>query len=267
MDPYKITSGAGFSLDDFSANDRQVFAGKKSAGVKTLKALRKELAELQHLLWAQHTNKLLLVLQAMDTGGKDGTIRNVFRGVNPQGVRVANFKVPTSTELGHDYLWRVHRRTPGNGEIVVFNRSHYEDVLIVRVLSLVPGDHWSKRYQHIVDFERRLADEGTTIVKIYLNISKEEQARRLQDRLDDPTKHWKFNIGDLKHRELWDQYMEAYSDCIAKTATPTAPWYVVPADTNWYRNIIVTQILVDTLKALSMTFPDPDDGLENVVIS
>jgi PPK2 family polyphosphate:nucleotide phosphotransferase len=266
VDQYKVTSGIDFSLDSYTADDTSGFTGTKAEAKRHLKALRKELAELQFLLWAEDKHKLLVVLQAMDTGGKDGTIRNVFKGVNPQGVWVANFKAPTDEELAHDYLWRVHPHTPGNGEIAVFNRSHYEDVLVVRVLELISRERWSRRYGHIVDFEKRLADEGTTIVKIYLNISREEQATRLQARLDDPERNWKFNAGDLDHRKLWDQYMEAFQDAIAATATASAPWYVVPANAKWYRNIVVAQILVDTLKALAMKFPDPEDGLDSVVI-
>lgn len=266
MDRYKVTGAAGFSLAGFPPDDTSAYGGSKADGKKHLKDLRKELAELQFLLWAEDKHKLLVVLQAMDTGGKDGTIRNVFRGVNPQGVWVANFKAPTSEELAHDYLWRVHSHTPGNGEITVFNRSHYEDVLVVRVLGLVPEERWEKRYEHIVAFEQRLADEGTTIVKIYLNISKDEQAARLQARLDDPERNWKFNAADLEHRKLWDRYMTAYEAAIARTATETAPWYVVPANAKWHRNIVVAQILVDTLKSLAMSFPDPEEGLASIVI-
>ncbi len=266
MDQYRVTSAAGFSLAQFSPGDTSAFEGSRDEAKKHLKNLRKELAELQFLLWAEDKHKLLVVLQAMDTGGKDGTIRNVFKGVNPQGVWVTNFKAPTAQELAHDYLWRVHPHAPGNGEIVVFNRSHYEDVLVVRVLDLVPSQRWGRRYDHIVDFEQRLVDEGTTIVKIYLNISKDEQAGRLQARLDDPERNWKFNAGDLDHRKLWDEYMAAYEDAIARTATATAPWYVVPANAKWHRNIVVTQILVDTLKALDMKFPEPEAGLDTIVI-
>jgi len=266
VDQYKVTSAAGFSLAQFSPGDTSAFEGSRDEAKKHLKNLRKELAELQFLLWAEDKHKLLVVLQAMDTGGKDGTIRNVFKGVNPQGVWVTNFKAPTAEELAHDYLWRVHPHAPGNGEIVVFNRSHYEDVLVVRVLDLVPSQRWERRYGHIVDFEQRLVDEGTTIVKIYLNISKDEQAARLQARLDDPERNWKFNAADLDHRKLWDQYMAAYEDAITRTATATAPWYVVPANAKWHRNIVVTQILVDTLKALDMKFPEPEAGLDTIVI-
>ena len=190
----------------------------------------------------------------------------MFSGVNPQGVRVTNFKAPTERELEHDYLWRVHPHTPGNGEIAVFNRSHYEDVLIVRVLDLVPEERWRRRYGHVHEFERLLADEGTTIVKLYLHISKEEQAERLQDRLDTPHKLWKFNKGDLEHRALWGEYMNAFGAMLEETSTEYAPWYIIPANRKWYRNYVIGSILVDTLERLNMEFPEPEEGLDEVVI-
>ena len=202
----------------------------------------------------------------MDTGGKDGTIRNVFSGVNPQGIDVYNFKKPTSEELSHDYLWRIHDHTPGSGTLAVFNRSHYEDVLVVRVLGLVPEERWQRRYEHINAFERMLADEGTTILKFYLHISPEEQAERLQARLDDQTKNWKFNTGDLDHRRLWPEYMRAYEAALAMTSTEHAPWYVVPANRKWYRNIVVAKTIVDTLESLHMSYPEPEAEFDDVVI-
>ncbi len=266
MDAYRIAPGSEVDLSHWDPDDASGFAGGKKDGVKHLRHLRTRLAELQRLLWADDRHKLLVVLQAMDTGGKDGTIRKVLEGVNPQGVTVANFKAPTPEELAHDYLWRIHEHTPGNGEIVVFNRSHYEDVLVVRVLNLVPESRWRPRYQQILDFERMLTDEGTTIVKLYLHISKDEQAARLQARLDDPAKRWKFNAGDLEHRELWHDYMAAFEEAIATTSTDRAPWYVVPANKKWYRNIVVAQILVDTLEALNLRYPPPDDDLDTITI-
>jgi len=239
----------------------------KRSGRKHLEELRIRLAELQQLLWADGRHRLLVVLQAMDTGGKDGTIRNVFAGVNPQGVRVANFKAPTSEELAHDYLWRIHEETPAAGQIVVFNRSHYEDVLVVRVLGLVPQERWERRYAHINAFEQQLADEGTTIVKFYLHISKEEQAERLRARIEDPTKQWKFRIADLDHRKLWDDYMAAFETALSSTSTPHAPWYVVPANRKWYRDLIVAETLVATLEGLDLRYPAPEEGIEDVVIT
>ncbi|NLE83521.1 MAG: polyphosphate kinase 2 family protein, partial [Chloroflexi bacterium] len=199
----------------------------------------------------------------MDTAGKDGVIRKVFGGVNPQGVRVAPFKVPSSLELSHDYLWRVHAQTPKKGEIVIFNRSHYEDVLPVRVLNLMPEEVWSKRYHHINEFERLLVDEGTVILKFYLNIDLQEQAERFLDRLEEPDKHWKFNPGDLEDRKLWDSYMEAYEDLLNKTSTEWAPWYVIPSNKKWYRNLLAATIVRDTLLDMKMEFPAPPPDLDH----
>jgi PPK2 family polyphosphate:nucleotide phosphotransferase len=202
----------------------------------------------------------------MDTGGKDGVIRAVFDGVNPAGVRVASFKVPTPEELSHDYLWRIHKQTPGKGEIVIFNRSHYEDVLVVRVHNLVPKETWRKRFDHINNFEKLLSDEGTTILKFFLHISKDEQKERLQERLDIPEKQWKFSAGDLKERLLWDEYQNAYEDVLNKTSTKYAPWHIIPANRNWYRNWLISSIIVDTLKSFKMKFPQPEQNLSEIKI-
>ena len=207
-------------------------------------------------MYAEHKRKVLIVLQGIDTSGKDSTIRHVFGDVNPQGTKVANFKVPTEKELDHDYLWRVHPHTPGKGEIVIFNRSHYEDVLVVRVHGLVPEKVWKRRYDHINEFERLLAEEGTTILKFFLNVSEEEQARRFLARLDQPEKRWKFNPGDLEEREYWDDYTKAYEDMLCKTSTDWAPWYVIPSDRKWYRNLVVASVIVKTLQNLDMQFPE-----------
>lgn len=267
MDKYRIKPGQQVDLSKWDPADESEFDGSRKDGEKYQKTLRKRLAELQHLMWAEDRHKVLIVLQAMDTGGKDGTIRNVFSGVNPQGIDVVNFKAPTSEELDHDYLWRVHDHTPSTGSLTVFNRSHYEDVLIVRVLDLVPEERWSRRYGHINDFERLLADEGTTVLKFYLHISQEEQAERLQARLDDDTKHWKFNKGDLEHRAVWPEYMAAYEAALSRTSTEHAPWYIVPANTKWYRNIVITKTIVDTLESFNMEYPEPEEGLDEVVIT
>lgn len=238
----------------------------KREGREALEGITKELQRLQRLLWADGRRKVLVVLQAMDSGGKDGTIRRVFGRLNPQGVRVTGFKVPTEEELAHDYLWRVHEHTPGSGEIAVFNRSHYEDVLVVRVLGLVPEERWQRRYRHIVEFERLLVDEGTTILKFFLHIAKGEQARRLRARLDDPEKRWKFNAADVEHRRRWDDYMEAYERAIQETSTVSAPWFVVPADVKWHRDLIVATAVRDALRGLDLHYPEPEDGLEGVEI-
>lgn len=214
MDHYRVKPGASVKLKRYDPDDHSAFEGDKPAAGERLAKLRAELQALQQVLYAERRHKILIVLQAMDTGGKDGVIRNVFEGVNPQGVRVANFKAPTPQELDHDYLWRIHPHTPGKGEIVVFNRSHYEDVLIVRVHQLTPKAIWKRRYDHINAFERLLADEGATILKFFLHISQDEQKERLQARLDDPSKHWKFNPGDLKERALWPDYGRAYDKIV-----------------------------------------------------
>jgi PPK2 family polyphosphate:nucleotide phosphotransferase len=224
------------------------------------------LEELQFLLYAEHKHKVLVVLQAMDSGGKDGLIRKVFGPLNPQGVRVQAFKRPTEVELGHDFLWRIHQHTPRNGHIQIFNRSHYEDVLVVRVHNLVPEKQWRRRYEHIRQFEELLAEEGTVVLKFMLHISKEEQRERLQARLDDPTRIWKFEKGDLAERLHWDAYQEAYEDAIRETSTKHAPWYVIPADRKWYRNYAVSAILRATLEELKMQFPAPEEGLDGLVV-
>ena len=265
-DHYRIKSGAKANLSKRNPADTGDYDGRKDEAKAELDELTDRLEELQELLYAEGKHKLLIVLQGMDTSGKDGAIRHVFEGVNPQGVRVANFKAPTPLELSHDYLWRVHPQAPGKGEIVIFNRSHYEDVLVVRVHGLVPDKVWRRRYDQINAFERLLAEEGTTILKFFLHISKDEQKERLQARLDDPTKHWKFNVGDLKERERWDEYTRAYEDALSKTSTAWAPWYVVPSNAKWYRNLVIAHALVDTLEGLKMRYPESNEDLSKVVI-
>lgn len=265
MDRYRVKPGQTIKLQDWNPDDKGDFDDKKT-GEQEIERLNKVLEELQELLYAENKHKVLIVLQAMDTGGKDGVIRHVFDGVNPQGVEVASFKAPTPEELSHDYLWRIHKHTPGRGKIVIFNRSHYEDVLIVRVHNLTPKDVWSKRYDHINQFERMLADEGTTILKFYLHISKEEQKERLQARLDEPHKRWKFSKGDLAERKLWSDYMSAYEEMLNRTSTDWAPWYIVPANRKWYRDWVISTVIVETLKGLNMHYPQPEEGLEEIVI-
>ena len=266
MDKYRIKPGKKLDLSKWDPNDKSIFPMGKKVGKEHLKQLNNELETLQELLYAEGKHKVLIVLQAMDTGGKDGTIRHVFEGVNPQGVKVASFKAPTREELAHDYLWRVHKHTPGKGEIVIFNRSHYEDVLVVRVHDLVPKEVWSKRYEHIAAFEKTLADEGTTILKFYLHINRDEQKERLQSRLDEPEKNWKFSLGDLEERKLWDQYTAAFEDALGKTSTEASPWYVIPANRKWYRNLVISSIIIEKLKSLNMSFPEAEDDLSGVVI-
>lgn len=266
MKRYRIEPGTKVALKHWDSGDTSGFDGEKDEANQRLDDLTDELEILQELLYAEHKQKVLIVLQGTDTSGKDGTIRHVFEGVNPQGVRVANFKVPTPEELDHDYLWRVHKQVPGKGEIVIFNRSHYEDVLVVRVHNLVAPEVWSKRYNQINEFEQMLSETGTTILKFFLYISKDEQKERLQARLDEPSKNWKFNKGDLGERALWGEYEKAYEDVLSKTSTQWAPWYIVPADHKWYRNYVVASVLVEKLKKLDMHYPAPEEGLEQIQI-
>ena len=230
----------------------------KAEALREIEETARRLADLQERLWAEHTRSLLVVLQGMDTSGKGGTIKHVFRGVNPAGLDVAAFKRPTPEELAQPFLWRIEQRLPDPGEIVIFDRSHYEDVLVVRVRNLVPEDVWRPRYEEIVEWERRVASAGTAIVKVYLHISYDEQRERLLARLDDPDKHWKFNEGDIEERAHWRDYMAAYEDVFARCHTDVAPWYIVPANRKWYRNWAVERLVVETLEELDPRFPRPD---------
>lgn len=266
VERYRVKHGEPLHLHHIDTHSTGDFAGNKDDGEELLDVLTERLAELQEVFYAQGKHRLLIVLQAMDTAGKDGTISHVFGKVNPQGVNVASFKAPTAQELAHDYLWRIHPHTPGNGEIAVFNRSHYEDVLIVRVHEFVPKAVWKRRYEHINAFEKLLVDEGTTIIKFFLHISKDEQKERLQARLDDPTKHWKFDPNDLGERKLWDEYIAAYEEAIHRTSTKHAPWFVVPSDRKWYRNLVIAQAIVQTLEGLKLAYPEQKQSLEGIVI-
>ena len=257
MKDFQVRPGRKVRLKERDAKDTAFFKGTRDSAKKLTEDLTQKLGRLQHIFYADGRHKLLVVLQAMDTAGKDGTIRHVFDHVNPQGIRVYNFKVPTAEELSHDFLWRVHPKTPGLGEISIFNRSHYEDVLITRVHGLVPQALWKKRYGHINEFERLLSDEGTTVLKFFLHISRDEQKKRLEARLDDPKKRWKFNPGDLAERKLWDRYREAYEDSLTKTSTPWAPWHVIPSDHKWFRNWAVARILTEKLESLGLKYPKP----------
>ncbi len=223
-------------------------------------------SDLAYKLYAENRRAVLLVLQGMDTAGKDGTIRTVMTGVNPQSFQIVSFKQPSPEELDHDFLWRIHKAAPRRGEIGIFNRSHYEDVLIVRVHNLVPEKEWRSRYDRINEFEELLADGGVTIVKCFLHISKDEQRERLQARLDNPNKRWKFNKGDLSERKLWDDYQRAYEDALTKCNTHHAPWHIIPADRKWYRNLVVSQILRETLEKLDPQFPAPESDLDGIVV-
>ncbi len=227
---------------------------KTNSIVETVE-LHQKLEHLQEVLYAEHKRSLLIVLQAMDAGGKDGTIKHVMSGVNPQGCDVTSFKQPTTKELDHDYLWRVHQATPAKGMIALFNRSHYEDVLVVRVHNLVPKEVWSRRYDQINAFEELLAENGTTILKFFLHISKDEQKRRFDDRHADPDKNWKSSDADESERKFWDQYQEAYQDALEKTSKKHAPWFVIPSNEKWFRNLAISHIIVKTLEDLNLQYP------------
>ena len=266
MKRYRIKPGTKVDLAAFDPGSTQGFKGSKKDAEERLRELTGKLETLQEALWAEHKHKVLVVLQGMDTSGKDGTISHVFEGVNPLGVRVAAFKAPTPEELDHDFLWRVHPKVPGRGEMVIFNRSHYEDVIVVRAKRLAPPGVWRARYDQINDFERLLADTGTVILKFFLHIDKDEQKRRFQARIDDPAKRWKFRRGDLDDRKLWDDFMAAYEDALSRTSQKWAPWYVVPANKKWYRNLVVATILVEALEGLEIQIPEPEEDLKDVVI-
>ena len=260
---HRIDPGSKVRIEDFDPDATPLCEDKAEGKLKSV-ALQERIGELQELLFAEHRQKVLVILQGMDTSGKDGTVRHVMSGVSPAGVRVVSFKKPTAEELDHDFLWRVHGKTPGNGEIAVFNRSHYEDVLVVRVHDLVKEKVWRKRYEQINAFEKTLVGSGTVVLKFFLNISKGEQRKRLQERIDDSQKHWKFQHGDLDERKLWDDYMKAYEDVLEKTSTKHAPWYVIPSDAKWYRNLVVGAVIVETLESLGMEYPKVDLSAEVV---
>ena len=263
-DRYRVRPCAKVSLAEIPSRDDG--GVEKEEGIRELGKLSLRMRELQELLFAEGRHAVLVVLQAIDAGGKDSTIESVFGPLNPQGCRVTGFKVPSDEERAHDYLWRVHRHVPGRGMIAVFNRSHYEDVLVVRVKNLAPKSVWKRRYDHINDFERLLTDEGLTIRKFYLHISKDYQRERLQRRLDHPDKLWKFNPADLAERARWDAYREAFDEAISRCSTEAAPWYVVPAERRWFRNLLVARVMVETLESLDMSYPKPDFDPKTIVI-
>jgi PPK2 family polyphosphate:nucleotide phosphotransferase len=263
LERYWVKPGSKVELSQIDTREKTLFQGEdKSEFDSQFCVLQDQLQDMQKMLYAQNKHRILVVMQAMDTGGKDGCIKHVFSHIDPQGIHVRSFKKPSEEELSHDFLWRVHSKVPHRGQLVIFNRSHYEDIIAVRVKKLFPDEVWKRRQSHVVDFERMLAEEGTTIVKIFLHISKEEQKKRLESRLRNPLKHWKFNPDDLADRKRWDDFMQAYEDVMSKTSTEFAPWFVVPADRKWYRNLCVARIMVDTMRKLDMTLPkidwDPD---------
>lgn len=266
-DLLRVAPGTVPDLGAIDTRGTPGFEGDKAAARKRLKQVRDELATFQERLWAEQRQSLLIVLQALDAGGKDGLIRKVVTAFNPQGTRVTGFGVPTEEELRHDYLWRIHAATAGKGRIGVFNRSHYEDVLVVRVNELVPKSVWQDRYDQINAFESHLAANGTRILKFYLHISRDEQRERFQERLDNPEKQWKWSSGDLDARSKWDDFMSAYADALSRCSTDVAPWFVVPADRKWYRDLAVAEILAETAAAMDPQWPAADEDVSSIVIS
>jgi PPK2 family polyphosphate:nucleotide phosphotransferase len=265
LDALRVVPGDKAGLDRRATDEHLGLADKESAG-KAHADVLDELRELHERLWAEAERSVLLVLQGVDTAGKDGTIRRALSGLNPQGCAVTSFKVPNNLEIEHDYLWRVHTACPSRGRLGVFNRSHYEDVVAARVEKLIDADHCRRRYRHVRGFERMLSDEGTTVVKVFLHISYDEQRRRLQSRLDDPTKRWKFQPEDLDARTQWDAYQSAYEDAISETSTDCAPWWVVPADHKWVPDIAVGTLLLETFRRLDPQFPPPDKRLDGLSV-
>lgn len=264
-DRWLVKPGTMLHLEEIDPGSTKGSPGKERAA-KAVAGISERLFGLQERLWAEHSRSLLVVLQAIDAGGKDGTVKHVFGGLNPAGCRVVPFRAPGDDDLDHDFLWRVHRHTPAKGEVVVFNRSHYEDVLVVRVHNYVSEDVWRPRYRLINDFEENLAAAGTTVVKLFLHISRQEQAKRMRARIEDPTKRWKFRLADLEERARWDDYQAAFEEAITRTSTETAPWYVIPADHKWYRNWAVSNIIVETLEKLDPRYP-PGDDVAGVVVT
>jgi PPK2 family polyphosphate:nucleotide phosphotransferase len=262
IENFRISPGSRIKLSDFDPG----FKGRhsKEKALAKLDALRERMADLQQKLFAERKRSLLICLQALDAGGKDGVVQHVIGSMNPAGCRVANFKEPTQDELAHDFLWRVEAQMPKRGEIAIFNRSQYEDVLIVRVHNLVPKAVWSQRYAQINDFERRHAANGTVILKFFLHISKEEQLRRFEQRLDDPAKRWKISESDYTERECWDDYQRAYDDVIARCNTEHAPWFVIPANHKWFRDIAVSEIIVSTMDSMNIQVPKPTVDIEEI---
>jgi PPK2 family polyphosphate:nucleotide phosphotransferase len=265
MKQYLVRPGARVSLKQCDPDDTGAYKkngdGKAAARAETEKCIAR-ISRLQERLYANASRSLLIVLQGMDTSGKDGTIRSVMSGVNPQGCRVVSFKAPSSRELAYDFLWRVHREVPAKGYIGIFNRSHYEDVLITRVNGWVSEQIVKRRFAQINEFEELLADNGTVLLKFFLHISKEEQKERLEARIHDPEKRWKWNSGDLEERKFWDGYMEAFEDVMSATSTKRAPWYIVPANRKWFRNLVVAERILDALEGLKLKTPPAPEGVD-----
>jgi PPK2 family polyphosphate:nucleotide phosphotransferase len=263
LERFKVAPGSKVKLKKMEPDFTDGQKSHKSAA-KVIAHDQEKLRELQDLLFAEHEHSLLICLQAMDTGGKDGVIKHVLGAMNPQGCRVAAFKEPSAEERAHDFLWRAHKPAPARGEVVIFNRSHYEDVLIVRVHNLVPKAVWSRRYEEINGFESELAANGTQILKFFLHISKEEQLKRFKERLDDLSKHWKISEADYKERAYWDDYVAAYEEALSRCSTKCAPWFVIPANHKWFRDLAIARIVVEHLESLKMQYPKPTANMKRV---
>jgi PPK2 family polyphosphate:nucleotide phosphotransferase len=265
LEGLRVDPGSAAGIADRDPNDK--LGTDKHEAENRLEKLIDRIGELQYRLYAEDRHSVLLVLQGLDAAGKDGVVRRVFQGVNPAGVEVTSFKVPAGPETQHDYLWRIHAALPARGKLGVFNRSHYEDVVAVRMHELAPEEVWRRRYEHIREFERMLVDEGTSVLKVFLNVSREEQRRRFQERLDDPEKRWKFRRDDLNVRERFDEWLGAWEEALNETSTEWAPWYVVPADRNWVKALAVAELVASTLERLDPQLPEPEAGLEGLEIS
>ena len=263
VERFKVHPGTTVKLKDVDPSFKDHHQGHKEAADE-IEHYQQKLRNLQELLHADGQRSFLLCLQALDAGGKDGTINHILGSMNPQGCKVVGFKQPSAVELAHDFLWRIHRATPARGVVTIFNRSHYEDVLIARVHDLVPKKIWSRRYDRINAFESGLVEDDTHILKFYLHISKEEQLRRFKDRLEDPSKQWKISEADYKERTYWDDYTAAYEDALSRCSTEHAPWFIIPADHKWFRNLAVARIVVEYLEELKMTFPPPVVDIEHI---
>ncbi|HUJ52869.1 MAG TPA: polyphosphate kinase 2 family protein [Steroidobacteraceae bacterium] len=263
LEQFKVRPGSAVRLKDVDPAFKDHHQSREAAE-KEIEQYRKRLLELQEMLYVERRRSLLICLQALDTGGKDGTIKHFLGAMNPQGCRVVAFRQPSAEEAAHDFLWRVHRAAPERGEVVIFNRSHYEDVLVVRVHNLVPKHVWSARYDLINSFEQGLSENGTHVLKFFLHISSEEQLSRFRDRLDDPTKQWKISEADYKERSYWDAYMAAYEEALSRCSTECAPWFIIPANHKWFRNLVVAQIVVEHLQTLGLSYPKPTVDLARI---
>jgi len=260
---FRVEPGAKINLDKMSTDFKPEDLDRDQVEERFRK-LTDELRDLQHLMYAEDRHSLLIVLQGRDAAGKDGTIRHVFGPMNPQGTRVTSFKVPSKEEMAHDFLWRCHMAAPKRGTVGIFNRSHYEDVLVVRVHDLVPKHIWSKRFDHINAFERLLADAGTVILKFYLHIDRDEQLERFKKRMDNPKKNWKISDADYAERPFWDAYTEAFEDALSQCSTDFAPWFIIPANRKWARNLVIADIVAETMKGLGMHFPEPEVDMQEI---